>query len=193
MIKVRENENLKVIHQRLLKGDRIASEELILILLHRLSRELVEKFPRTDKHWIYDGVTDALLDYCNRPSTFDQNRGTSLERFLANAAWRNIANIIRGERRRKIREGRFMQNVELYESPGNIIQEQQKLKLLMAKLDDPIDRKIFEMRMNGERRTGEFAKILGVSHLPIIDQRKVVKRAKDRINKILQRSIHIRK
>jgi hypothetical protein len=97
-------QQLLILHTRLLNGDRIAPEELARLLLSSLSRELARKFPHTDEHLICDGVTDALLEYCARPNNFDTSRGVPLDRFLARAAWRNVANIVRGERRRQARE-----------------------------------------------------------------------------------------
>jgi RNA polymerase sigma-70 factor (ECF subfamily) len=57
----------------------------------------------------------------------------------------------------------------------------------MSLLQDPTDRQILALRLQGERRTEAFAELLGISHLPIGVQRREVKRAKDRIDKILRR------
>ena len=57
----------------------------------------------------------------------------------------------------------------------------------MQRLLDPRDRQILALRLQGERRTEAFAEILGLSYLPIEAQRREVKRAKDRIDKILRR------
>lgn len=184
------------LHNRLLKGDRVAPEELAELLLDRLARELARRFPRTDKHLIYDGVTDALLEYCATPAGFDVSRGVPLDRFLAQAAWRNIANFLRGERRRKVREEKFVKYseddvVELHPSAGNTLQGEvllrQRLAELMQTLESPLDKRIFDLRMTGHRRTEEFAKVMGILHLPKDEQRREVKRAKDRIDKVLKR------
>src|SRR5713226_8040109 len=97
---------LLALHTRLVEGDRVAPSELADILLPRLIREMQRKFPKTDAHLVSDGVTDALLDYCARPSAFDVGRRVPLDRFLAKACWRNIANLLRSEGRRKGREAR---------------------------------------------------------------------------------------
>src|SRR5207247_4960491 len=97
---------LIALHKRLLEGDRVGPSDLADILLPRLIREMQCKFPKTDAHLISDGVTDALLDYCARPTAFDRGRGVPLDRFLAKAGSRNIANLLRGEGHRKVREAK---------------------------------------------------------------------------------------
>jgi hypothetical protein len=194
-----EAEQQLTLHHRLLEGDRAAPAELAELLLNRLARELARGFPYTDKHLIYDGVTDALLEYCARPTNFDDSRGIPLDRFLAQAGWRNIANIVRGEKRRKTREKKSGNDlpadevVELDPTAGNFLQEeeirrQQQVAELLDMMENPVDRRVLELRLAGERRTKEFARVMSISHLAIDRQRREVKRAKDRIDKLLKRS-----
>jgi DNA-directed RNA polymerase specialized sigma24 family protein len=189
-------ERLLVIHKRLLDGDRVAPEELAAHLLERLAQEVARKFPHTDVHFAYDGVTDALLDYCAKPAAFNASRGVPLDRFLAQAAWRNVANLVRGEQRRKAREEKSAalagkEDVELHPSAGNPLQNaersQEQQAELVQMLDDPMDKKVFQLRLTGERRTAVFAQVMGISHLPLAEQRRTVKKAKDRIDVLLRR------
>lgn len=114
------------------------------------------------------------------------------------AARRNVSNLLRGEKRRKAREGRYGQAslespVELYVSAGNLLQEDKKIRVQRPQgeaitiLTDKKDQRIHELRLQGERRTQVFAQILGIDHLPTEVQRRQVKRAKDRIDKLLER------
>ena len=192
-------EHLLRLHTRLMDGDRIASEEVVCLLLISLSNELARKFPNTDKHLVFDGVTDALVEYCTGPKKFDPSRGVPLDRFLALAAWRNVANSVRGEKRRKLRELKALtavpdeELVELDVTAGNMLQDQEKDRQhqaaqLLRMIGNPVDKKILKLRLAGERRTEEFARIMTISYLPKDSQRREVKRAKDRIDKFLQRS-----
>jgi hypothetical protein len=76
---------------------------------------------------------------------------------------------------------------------GNLLQREENEQFhqqeedMMGLLQDAKDRQILALRLQGERRTAAFAEILGVSHLSIEVQRREVKRAKDRIDKILRR------
>jgi hypothetical protein len=136
--------------------------------------------------------------YCSRPHQFDERRGLALDRFLQLASRRNIANILRSHARRQAREEEAARvyasaAVELDPVVGNLLYQEEHARLhqqeeeLLNLLQDPKDRQILPLRLQGERRTEAFAAILGVSHLPIEAQRREVKRAKDRIDKILRR------
>jgi len=197
MKKAKQPDELLSLHERLLFGDRTASEEIAGRLLSSLVEEVSRKFPATDRDVVCDGVTDAILDYCKRPAQFDRKRGVPLARFLHMASWRNVANLVRGEKRRKVREERATGDpqtpvVELDPAAGKVKQEEdgrrekQKAEMLNS-LTDPTDRRILELRFSGERSTGVFAKVLGISDLPLNIQRHRVKQAKDRIEKVLRR------
>jgi RNA polymerase sigma-70 factor, ECF subfamily len=185
------------LHRRLCDGDRTASEELAELILEPLVDSISRRFPRSDKQTVWDGVVDALLDYCARPHQFDEGRKVPLDRFLRMASRRNVMNLLRGEARRRAREETAHSNVsaavELDPAAGNILQQEETRELqrqqegMMKRLSDPRDQQILALRLQGERRTEAFADILGISHLPIEAQRRGVKRAKDRIDKILRR------
>ena len=191
-------DQLLALHKRLLVGDRTVSEEIIRLLLSSLVQQVSRQFPKTDEQAIWDGVSEALLDYCARPQQFDKRHGVPLDRFLGQAAWRNVANILRGEKRRKAREQQAGQedlasSVELDPTAGNLLQKEETVQLqyqqeqLMNVLQNPKDQQILALRLQGERRTERFVEILGIGHLPTGEQRREVKRNKDRIDKILRR------
>ena len=52
--------------------------------------------------------------------------------------------------------------------------------------DDPKDRRMVELILDGERSTEAFAAVLGLESLPIEQQRSEVKRNKDRLKKRLR-------
>jgi len=193
-----DSAQLLELHRRLLTGDRTASEEVVRLLHASLTQEVSAQFRHTDQHIIWDGVIDAMLDYCARPQQFDAERGVSLTRFLRLAARRNIMNRLRGEQRRKAREEAAghawaVSSVELDPAVGNLLQKeestqrQQQQAVLTKALPNPGDQQLLALRLQGVRRTEAFAEILGITHLPIEIQRREVKRAKDRIDKMLRR------
>jgi DNA-directed RNA polymerase specialized sigma24 family protein len=192
-----DSAQLRTLHRRLCNGDRTAPEEVARLLLPPLVQEISRQFSQTDEHVIWDGVSDAILDYCAQPDSFDEKRNVPLDRFLRIAAWRNVANAVRGEKRRKAREEKAVHaygepSVELESAVGNLLQqekdEQHQTKLMNA-LQSETDQQILALRLQGERRTEAFAKILGISHMSVNDQRRAVKRAKDRIDKLLRRQL----
>jgi RNA polymerase sigma-70 factor (ECF subfamily) len=193
-----DSAQLLELHRQLLTGDRTASEAVVGLLHVSLTREVSAQFRHTDQHIIWDGVIDAMLDYCARPQQFDAERGVSLKRFLRLAARRNVGNILRGEQRRKVREEAAghawtVSSVELDPAAGNLLQQeeatqrQRQQAALTQALQNPNDQQLLALRLQGVRRTEAFAEILGITHLPIEMQRREVKRAKDRIDKILRR------
>jgi DNA-directed RNA polymerase specialized sigma24 family protein len=193
-----DSAQLLELHRRLLTGDRTASEEVVRLLHASLTQEISAQFSHTDQHIIWDGVIDAMLDYCARPQQFDAERGISLKRFLRLAARRNVVNILRGEQRRKVREEAAghawaASSVELDPAAGNLLQKEESTQrqrqqtALTNALQNPNDQQLLALRLQGVRRTEAFAEILGITHLPIETQRREVKRAKDRIDKLLRR------
>jgi DNA-directed RNA polymerase specialized sigma24 family protein len=193
-----DSAQLLELHRRLLTGDRTASEEVVRLLHASLTQEISAQFSHTDQHIIWDGVIDAMLDYCARPQQFDAERGISLKRFLRLAARRNVVNMLRGEQRRKVREEAAghawaASSVELDPAAGNLLQKEESTQrqrqqtALTNALQNPNDQQLLALRLQGVRRTEAFAEILGITHLPIETQRREVKRAKDRIDKLLRR------
>ncbi len=198
MPQVCDPSQLLELHKRLLLGDRTASEEVASQLLAPLTLQVSRKFPFTDEQIIFDGVTDAILDYCEKPQKFDATRGIPIDGFLHMAARKNVSNLLRGENRRKAREGRYGQasletSVELSGSAGNLLKRDKKIRVrpslgeAMAILKNKKDQQIHKLRLQGERSTRVFAQILGIDHLPTEVQRRQVKQAKDRIDKLLER------
>lgn len=192
-----DRSTLLALHSRLLAGDRLASDPLVQAVLPFLLDEVARKFPRTDDQLVADGVIDAVLDYCCRPQQFDASHDVPLDRFLSAAAWRNVGNELRGERRRKQRErkvGGKKQELDVALDPvaGNIRQEElreleEKKKAIFDALDDPRDKEIMALRLDGVRDTAVFARVLGITHLAELEQREQVRRHKDRITRFLRR------
>jgi RNA polymerase sigma-70 factor (ECF subfamily) len=190
-------EPLLALHERLLCGDRLASENLARLVLPSLQEEIARRFPHADEQLISDGVIDAVLDYCASPQQFDTSKGVPLARFLATAAWRNVDNLLVGERRRRQRERRAGEetreaDVALDPAARNLQREEEEQSAarraaILAALDDPKDQEIMALRLDGVRDTAEYARILTITDLPIERQREEVKRRKDRITRFLRR------
>jgi hypothetical protein len=51
-----------------------------------------------------------------------------------------------------------------------------------------IDLRALELIVRKERRTGVYAELYGLLHLPLKEQRREVKRHKDRLKKVLERA-----
>src|SRR5262249_10509741 len=138
-----------------------------------------------------------LLDCCGDPQRFKPDKGVPLDRFLATAAWRNVDNLLIGEHRRKLRERKVggkkrEANVALDPVARNIRQEEdqqvkEKQAAMFAALDNPTDKELLRLKLDGVRDTASFARVLGITHLLVARQQEEVKRHKDRIIRFLRR------
>jgi RNA polymerase sigma-70 factor (ECF subfamily) len=198
------SDELFALHQRLMSGERTASEELARQLLEPLCARVQRSYPHVDEQIVADGVIDAVLEYCAAPQHTSVRTGEELRAQLATAAWRNVANAVRGQRRRRQREERFGRtlasaDVEVGGSLGKLIDEEEeavrheRVEALMSLCADESDRRVLRLRLAGERRTEAFAQALGLENLPAPEQRRLVKRAKDRIDKMIRRNEQTRK
>lgn len=192
-----ERDALGSVHERLMRGDRLASEELARLVLPSLVEEMIRRFPTTDEQMVSDGVIDAVLEYGAYPQRFDTGKGVPLDRFLARAAWRNVQNLRTRETRLKQRErkvGRQKREADVALDPvaRNIRREElrqleEKKAAMFAALGSPQDKEILRLKLEGARDTASFARVLAITDLPVTRQRQEVKRHKDRVIGLLRR------
>jgi RNA polymerase sigma-70 factor (ECF subfamily) len=184
------------IHERLLAEDVTASAELAEALLEPLLHHLAKKYPKLrDPDILYDAVTDALMSYIKRPAQFDPTK-RSLIGFLFMAAEGDLRNAIAKEKRRRHKEIP-LENVELEVVVGNTEveaensetePERDQLRQALPQIfKDPKDLMMVELIISGERTTEAFVEVLKLQHLPLEQQRREVKRHKDRLKKRLER------
>jgi RNA polymerase sigma-70 factor, ECF subfamily len=184
------------IHERLLAGDVTAPAELVEALLERLLHRLTKKYPKLgDPDLLCDAVTDALMSYIKRPAQFDPAKRT-LMGFLVMAAEGDLRNALAKAKRRRQKEIPLKDvelkvaagNSELEEENSDTELEREKLRQALPVIfEDPKDLAMVELMMFGERTTGAFAEVLKLQHLPAEQQRREVKRHKDRLKKRLER------
>jgi RNA polymerase sigma-70 factor, ECF subfamily len=184
------------IHERLLAEDVTAPAELAEILLEPLLQRLAQKYPQLpDPDLLYDAVTDALMSYIKRPAQFNPAKRTLIG-FLVMAAEGDLRNALAKVKRRRQKEIP-LKDVELKVAAGNskieagnssTEPEREKLRQALPMIfEDPKDLAMVELMMSGERTTEAFAEVLKLQHLPLEQQRREVKRHKDRLKKRLER------
>jgi RNA polymerase sigma-70 factor (ECF subfamily) len=198
------DDRLFALHQRLRTGEPTASEALVRLVLPSLTAFLAEQFPRVDEQVRWDGAVDALLAYGEASEACHASTGGEVRGYLQTIAWRRVANSLRATKRRRIREERTGQlavtnamaeyAVELASPAGTLLRNEEEaeraaqLAQLRIMLIDERDWRLLELRLDGERRTEVFAELLGITHRPLMEQRTMVKRAKDRIDKAMRRA-----
>lgn len=182
--------------RRLRASDAVASAEAcehFLPLL--LGRRGWTRGYALDEHRIESAAHDALFAFVQRPERFDPAR-LSLLSYLRMAARADLINATERERRHALRRVPI-EAVELRDPAGNQGQSEVELpgglsaaalmRRLHARITDPADRKALARMIDGVRETAPFARIWGLEHLPIEQQRLEVKKNKDRLQKQARR------
>ena len=197
---IEREEYARQIHARLLQLDPVAPAEFAEAFLYELVRRLRAKAGSGyEEALLHDAATDALIDYVQHPSKFNP-RKSALLTYLTMAAYRDLLNMVAKEQRRRRREVPLQVVEETLSERNNIIEPEDQvlngmpaakrtelLRMVAETFPDSRDRALLELMMNGERRTTVFSDVLGIQALTPDEQRKIVKRHKDRITKRLQR------
>jgi hypothetical protein len=192
------------LHTRLLAGDKVASDEVARAFLLPVVERLRRRFRRLDDETlVQDAASDAILSYVERPAQYNPKRKRLLG-YLVMSADGDLRNALDSQRRRATREV-TTDSVELYLEARNIDWEEAnevgehdddamsvsdiaEVKRKVAEvITDPVDLRLVELMLRGERRTKAFAKVLGIAALDELEQRRIVKQAKDRLKKRLVR------
>lgn len=182
--------------RRLLDGDPIAPAEaseyyLPLLLANRgWARGYTQ-----DEHRVETAADDALLSFLERPDRFDATK-LSLLRYLAMSARGDLKNAVQREARHASRRV-LLEVVELRPPGGNDAQTElelpgglsaeELLRRLHERVTDPLDRRALALIIDGVRETPAYARIWGFTHLPMAEQRQLVKLNKDRLEKQVRR------
>jgi hypothetical protein len=188
------------IHERLVHGDIVAPAEAAETLLAPLVRRLRGKHPGlADPQLVDQAVATALMSYFRQPAQFDPARAT-LFHFLLLAADRDLRNELAKLRRRREKEAAFA--VELARQAGNEITEgceaksqaatvelSRRMSRMVSLFGDTRDRAMARLILDGERSTAAYAALLGLHERPVEEQRREVKRHKDRIKQRWRRAI----
>jgi hypothetical protein len=190
------------LQRRLLAKDPVATAELANDFLGKLVQWLRGRNRNVDEHLCREAAEDAILALIDNPHSY-QPAKQSLERYLRMSARGDLLNIL--QREKKHRDKRVPWNVvELADEAGNYIGIEDPSPAVDADCDTETirrttivereakqlsesDQRVLELMRRGERRTSVFAVAMGISHLPVAEQKREVKRAKDRLKKRLQR------
>ncbi|HEY0005880.1 MAG TPA: hypothetical protein VGB17_13945 [Pyrinomonadaceae bacterium] len=195
----------ELLHQRLLSDASLTvTNEIAEKFLVPVAKSLARKFPNiTDQHLIDSAAEEALLSYLDRPLQFDPLRA-SLFTFLCLRAKTYLLNSL-GHQKNSQGSGKVVELDDpetVYEleaqdeSVETILLEQESETEIMRELKriiaDPKDLQVVILMMEGVRETKAFADVLGISDKSAEEQAKLVKQAKDRLKKTLQRKLRLK-
>lgn len=201
-----DEDDLQRLHTRLLTGDPAASLDLVEGHGPRLLTRLRGRWPKVAPELCEEAVFDALFGYLRAPDAYDAARGP-LGRYLFWSAYRDLQNALEREARQRPPNTASLDRVELpaggrkgsigdrladpRAAPERWLDEIDPALLagIAAALPEERDRRVFHLIAEGERRTEVFAAALELDELPLPEQRRAVKRAKDRVLKRVQRQL----
>jgi hypothetical protein len=190
-------EQLLTLHRALLAGDVTASVRLAELLLPALSGRFAGR-RELDRAEVESIVGMTIATYLSQPERYDAARAPLLA-YLYQDALGDIRN--EAAKRVRRREDATDDDVlELVPARGNptpeddVVDRLDPLDLPRSLVDAAMaqvellgdeDREFLRLRAEGVRSTHAYAAALGIAHLPPDQQRREVKRAKDRLDKRL--------
>jgi RNA polymerase sigma-70 factor (ECF subfamily) len=164
-------------------------------------RQWYPTLAKKDSDYFLEAVNEAFFGYYKNPYIFDPGKGT-LKRFLEVAAERDLLNILEREKRHAGKEN-LPEDVELEEIFWNTMKRDTQSideEIIARETMDwvhnelanyfPLETDIVlaKMILKGVRETDAFAEVLQIEKLQKEEQKKEVKRHKDRIIKVMERN-----
>lgn len=163
----------------------LGTNQLLSELLPDLYRRTQRSFSGESPQLVMDAVHEAVMEQLQHGGVSREFPRTALTYRLFRAAWRNIANLVRSERRRQLREQQFAKEEDPAvsamgtEFPGNPGEHRARLLSLATNVPE---RRALQVWLEGGD-IEEMARELGCSGVRSEDQRRAVNRFKDRIMK----------
>ena len=152
---------------------------------------------------VQDAVTDALLAYVQEPTKYDPTKSGLLS-YLSMSAYGDYLNMVAREQRRAKRQvpietveqrleagNYWVEDVEetVLRNLGTLNNEERsqiQMKII-EQFPDPRDRQLLRLLLDGERKTAAYSTVLGIQESDPTEQRRIVKRNKDRLTKRMER------
>lgn len=195
----------RVLHRRLLDGDPVAPSDLAVEYLDGLAEWLLERNPSIEPHLCETAAADAILALAKNPASYRPEH-SSLTSYLRMSAFGDLKNLLAKECRHRGSEtvvelsaldGKYVRDDA--SDPARLAEEHEEARRIARLRNDVIprevqagltaeEREVLELMMDGERKTEPYARALRIVHLPADQQRRDVKRVKDRLMKRIRRA-----
>lgn len=195
------------LYRRLLANDADAPRDLLYAYLDPLASWLSARYWNVDPHHCTTAAEEALLSLIKNPTLYDPQK-LSLPAYLRMAVRGDLLNILDADKRHRAHLAP-LDDVELYADAGNTGQDVANPETLVteraerqAKLAEAVrvlnaissgltpeeQEVLILMLFDQERKTEPYVQVLRISHLPLSEQRRAVKKVKDKIQKRLRRA-----
>jgi hypothetical protein len=198
-----DSSELLQLHQRLLESDPVAPSDLAAALLEALILWLRQHNPRVDPHLCGEAAEEAILSLIHNPASYRPDALDPLA-YLRMSAQRDLQNLLQREHKHQ-KQCRLLDCVEHSSDvrkylgrdddpslPVQIVEQRQaqldSIPLPVRQNLTEAEARVLPLLLRKERKTAAYAEALGITHLSPADQRKEVKRVKDRLAKRLKRA-----
>lgn len=178
------------LHERVLAGDSVAPVDVFQGLMDPLIKALRYDLPCTQDE-AYDSGVDALLAYLEEPGRYNRDRGR-LSTYLMDIAKKRAIDRLRSRSATERREHTYAATVELGRSnPKASVEQQIEAHELWQRVEEAVpserDRRALKLILTGERSASALAEALDITGRSPLEQRREVKRHRDRLMRILER------
>lgn len=187
-------------------SDPTATSDFAVAFFEPLADWLIKHNPRAHPHDCETAAEDTILAVIKNPASYQPERQT-LVAYLRMSAKRDLLNIQRSEERHRGRRanleavelspklGKYLQDRDA--DPAVVVERREALAAALRGRAPPAamlagltarELRVFELMQTGERRTSVYAHALGIEEWPPEEQRREVKRVKDRLAKRNERA-----
>lgn len=189
----------KRLHQSLLDGSRTATAEIAELFLQPLIKRLRGEFIQIkDPDLIDMAVADALVSYFEHPEKFEPVRSGLFTYLRIRARTYLLNSLGQGPSKKKFVELEQaetvyqMTNEDEPDTESLLVSNTYQAEIMQQVqkyITDPTDLRVVTLMTQCVRDTAEYVIVLGIADRPLAEQKKTVKRHKDRIKKIIERKI----
>jgi hypothetical protein len=177
------------LHHLLLSGDQRARSQACWRYLGPLTQRLQKYNPRIDSSIVEEAAIDAMLDYIDRPASYNPAL-KPIASYLLMSASGDLKNKLRAEQRHRDHQVSLSENVGFAPAMGNSYTDDNLLERIttsnlqadiIAVAKDDQERAVLDLMMQGVREYQPYAELLDVQQLPPLQQREAVNKAKERL------------
>lgn len=181
-----------LLFQRLVQREETASSELFSLFYDDFFKYFRKPFNnQLNEDDLKDLIADSFFKFIDQPNKYDPTKG-SLKKYLQADVRGDILNQLKKKSIRYVElDDDFRNSMVREDNPEIIFMNKELLEKVEAKLRDWFenedDLKIAWNIVREVRETEHYSNILGLQNRPMNEQKKEVKRHKDRIKKQLER------
>ncbi len=195
------------LHRRLVDGDPTSTADLAAQYLDFLVAWLEERnVRRIRQEFLVEAAEDAIISLMKSPKSFAPERNRAIHplfAYLCMAAQRDLQNILAREKRQVGGQTSLDSVAQLpdawkylgnHDDPLLHLQNREELAQGNQTILEPTrnglsdeEQQAMHLMLDGERKTAVFARTLHIEHLPTPQQRREVKRVKDKLKKRIKR------